>query len=318
MLKIAIVGAGIIAKNHKNAVVAHPDTELVAVCDVVEERAVELANGTDARTYTDYKVMAENEEFDAVILNLPHFLHKEVSVYFLDRKVSVLVEKPMAITVEECKAMDEAAKRNGVKLAVGHLQRYYDCYQEIKKIIEDGRYGELCSVTEVRNVDYFTGRPQWFLSKKLAGGGIVMNYCAHTLDKFFYLCGTDVDKVCANVFNKMNDLDVESHAQVLLRMKNGVSASFSYSSSVNDYMYETYFYFTNGVARVKSGRYLELSQKGKPFERMELDYGRDPMDDQFKEFVKLIKGEEANIVGYEIGEKVISVIEQIFADGEAK
>ena len=316
MFKIGIVGAGIIAKPHKVAVLKHPETELVAICDIALEKAEELAQETDARIYADYKDMAEKEELDAVILNLPHFLHKPVTVYFLDKGISVLVEKPMANTVEECEAMAEAAKRSGAILAVGHLQRYFECYKEIKKIIQDGRFGNLCCITETRNIDYFHNRPAWFLKKETAGGGIVMNYCAHTLDKMFYLLDdTKVTRICANVGNRFNDADIEGHAQVLMKMENGVSLSFSYCSAKLDYSYETMFYFADGIAKVTGGVYLWLAQKGKPFERVELDYKKVPIEEQLDEFVKLLKGEPANIVDAEAGKHVISVIEEIFRQG---
>ncbi len=316
MFKIGIVGAGIIAKPHKGAVLKHPEAELVAICDIAEEKAQELAVDTDARIYKDYKEMAEKEELDAVILNLPHFLHKPVTVYFLERGVAVLVEKPMANTVEECEEMAAAAKRTGTVLAVGHLQRYFECYKEIKRIMADGRYGNLCCVTETRNIDYFTNRPAWFLKKETAGGGIVMNYCAHTLDKMFYLLDdTKVQRICANVGNRLNDADIEAHAQVLMKMENGVSLSFSYCSSRLDYSYETIFYFTDGIAKVTGGVHLWVAQKGKPFERVDLDYKKVTIEEQFEEFVKLLKGEPANIVDAEMGKRVISVIEEIFRQG---
>lgn len=316
MFKIGIVGAGIIAKPHKVAVMKHREAELVAICDIAVDKARELAEETEARIYSDYKEMAEKEELDAVILNLPHFLHKSVTVYFLDKGISVLVEKPMANTVEECEEMDAAAKRSGAVLAVGHLQRYFECYKEIKRMIEDGRYGNLCCVTETRNIDYFTDRPAWFLKKETAGGGIVMNYCAHTLDKMFYMLGdTEITKICANLGNRLNDADIEGHAQVLLRTENDISLSFSYCSSRLSYSYETMFYFTDAVAKVTLGKFLYVSKFRTPFEKVELDYDRVPIEDQFDEFVKLLKGEPANIVDARGGKRIISVIEEIFRQG---
>ena len=316
MFKVGIVGAGIIAKPHKLAVIKHPEAELVAICDIVEEKAKELAQETQARVYTDYKEMAEKEELDAVILNLPHFLHMPVTVYFLDRKIAVLVEKPMANSVDECEKMAEAAKRNATVLAVAHPQRYYECYKELKRIIQDGRYGKLCSATETRNIDYFTDRPAWFLKKETAGGGIVMNYCAHTLDKMFYLLDdTKITRICANIGNRINDADIEGHAQVLLKMENGISLSFSYCSSRLDYSYETMFYFTDAVAKIHHGVHLWIATKGSPFRRVELDYDKSVIEEQFFEFVKLLKGEKANIVDPESGKRVISVIEEIFRQG---
>ena len=98
MFKIAIVGAGLIGKVHSDAIFSNPECELVAVCDVNEEKAKEIAEKHDAKCYADYKKMADEAEMDVVILNLPHFLHCEVTVFFLEKGINVLVEKPMANT----------------------------------------------------------------------------------------------------------------------------------------------------------------------------------------------------------------------------
>ena len=315
MFKIGIVGAGIIAAPHKRAIISHPDAELVAVCDIDIARAIALAEGTDAAVYSDYNVMSSEEELDAVILNLPHYLHCPVSVYFLNRGISVLVEKPMANSVSECREMAEAARRSGAKLAVGHLQRYYECYREIMRIIESGSLGVLCQVTETRNTDYFTNRSEWFLEKEKSGGGIVMNYCAHTLDKIFCLIDSPIVRIAANVDNKLNGRDVEAEAQVLLSFKNRISASLSYCSSRINTMYETVFYFTDGVARVESGIYLWIAKGKEQLKRIELDYKTPAITKQFSEFVKLLSGDKADIADADYGLKIISVIEEIFKDG---
>ena len=117
MFKIGIVGAGIIGKSHADILMKNPDCTLVAVCDTVIERAEEIAKEHNAASFTDYKEMAEKSELDAVILNLPHFLHEEASVYFLERNVNVLLEKPMAMTVEECDRIIEAEKKSSAKFA---------------------------------------------------------------------------------------------------------------------------------------------------------------------------------------------------------
>ena len=99
MFKIGLVGTGIIADFHKKAIEKNSEVIITAVCDIDIRKAENAAEGTNASVYTDYKEMAEKESLDCVILNLPHFLHRDVTVYFLNKGISVLVEKPMANTV---------------------------------------------------------------------------------------------------------------------------------------------------------------------------------------------------------------------------
>lgn len=312
MIRIGMVGAGAIGPYHKRAILANEECELTAVCDIVEKNAQAIAEGTAARVYTDYKVMQESENLDAVILNLPHFLHKDISIYFLERKVAVLVEKPMALNVAECDAMIEAAEKNGTVFAIGHVQRYMPCYRKLKELYEAGALGKFCAMTEVRNCDYFTNRPHWFVEKAKSGGGIVMNYCAHTLDKMYYTLGAKVEKITAYGSNFLNDEDVEATAQVFLQLDNGGSTSFTFSGCKVPNQYEINFYFTNGAAKIEGGSILWLSQNGEPFHKVELDYNDEFITFQLEEFVKLMKGEPSEVVTPEYGREVIRVLEEIF------
>ncbi len=312
MIKIGIVGAGIIGIEHKKAIMKNSDCTIAAICDLDIEKAKSLSEGTDAAIYTDYKEMCKNESLDAVILNLPHFLHKDVTIYFLNHKIAVLTEKPMANTVEQCDEMAAAAKQNNVPFAIGHVQRYYACYRKLRELIRENKLGKLCQIIEVRNVDYVPGRPKWFLSKEQSGGGILMNYGAHTLDKVFYTTGLKVQSVAANGSNFLTSDNVETAAQLLVTLTGGVSAVFSYCGTHVPSFYETNFYFTDGAAKVRDGIYLWIAKPGGDYEKVDLDYETSIFDLQLKEFVKLLRGEESEIVTPEYGREIISVLQNAF------
>jgi len=310
MFKFGIVGAGIIGRSHADILKKNPDCTLVAVCDTVVERAEEIAKEHNAASFTDYKEMAEKAELDAVILNLPHFLHEEASVFFLERNINVLLEKPMAMTTAECDRIIEAEKNSSAKLAVGHLQRYYDAYTKVKDIIADGSYGKLCMITEVRNVNYLPNRPKWFLDKKLSGGGIVMNYGAHTLDKIMYVTDAHVTEASGYLTNPLSDDNVEINAQLLMKLDSGVSVGITYCGcpGVNDY--ETIFYFEQGVAKIRGGEILYLSENGKFLEPT--NENNNALERQTEDFVKLLKGEKSGVVTSSYGREVIRVLESVF------
>lgn len=312
MFRIGIVGAGIIGRSHKDAIEKNSDCELTAVCDLVLEKAQETAGSTGANVYTDYKKMQECEKLDAVILNLPHFLHKEVTVYFLEHGVPTLVEKPMANTVAECDAMIEAAKRTNTPLAVGHVQRYYPCYRELRRLMKENRFGRLCSVTETRNIDYFTNRPKWFLNKEQAGGGILMNYGAHTLDKIMYMADIIPEKVTAQANNFLTNDTVEAAAQVLVQFSEGVTGAFSYCGCHVPNQYDTYLYFTNGTAWIQGGGILWIAEGKEPLKKV-VEGPVSLMDDQLREFVKMLRGEPNEMATPEYGRTVIAALESAFS-----
>lgn len=310
MIKIGIVGAGIIAKAHADAIQKNEECTVVAVADIVKERAQEIAESFGAMTFTDYHDMCRMCDMDVVIINLPHYLHCEAACFFLENKVNVFVEKPMAMNVEECDKMIETAKSNRVKIAVGHVQQYTDAHRNLKEIIKSEELGKLLRVTEVRNINYFNNRPAWFLNKELSGGGIVMNYGAHTLDKLYYLTDSTLEDVCSIYGNSMNQCSIEEGAQILGRLSCGTSISLSYTGSEGPYHYETMFYFEKGVAKVIGSRILSLYRDGK---WCDIEDGGATMPDRAIEaLVNFLKGREHDITTSEHGRAVIEGINKIY------
>jgi len=270
MIQIAVVGTGIIGGSHLDAIDKSKDCALCAVCDINEESATMQAEKYGVPYFTDYKDIVTKTKAEAVILNLPHFLHCEVTEFFLDHGMHVLVEKPMANTVEECDRMIAAAERSGKKLAVCHHQRFMPANRRVKELYESGELGELCMIHETRTIDYFdSNRPKWFLDKKKSGGGIAMNYGAHTLDKIFSLTGHNKAAVTAVVGNVKNDATIEGHAQTFLKFEDGLTATITFSGYIGT-GYETTYYFTEGAAKVTGGATLFLLYRGGTWEKQNL------------------------------------------------
>lgn len=319
MIKIGLIGVGAVGGMHKEAIDLHPECELTAVCNRTLSKAEKMAEGTSIHCYSDYKEMMDKEELDAVIVNLPHDMHHDVTNYILNRGVSVLVEKPMAINVKECESMIETAKKNGVVLAVGHPQRYYAFLRCLKKIIKEERLGKLSAISLNRSCDYFTGRAAWFLDKKQSGGGILMNYGAHSMDILLYTTGLSVKRVACVGNNFLTDHNVEGSAQILLELTGGVSATVTHcgykvAPNTNDA-----YYFTNGTAEIRNGIELWISEAGGPFKQVDTS-GEQMHDnfmiDQMNEFIKMLKGEPNEMVTAEYGRDVIAALEKAFEQFE--
>jgi predicted dehydrogenase len=279
-----------------------------------EEKVKALSEQLNVPYFLDYKEIPEKVDCDAVILNLPHGLHVSATVFFLDKGKHVLVEKPMANTVAECDEMIAAAQRSGKKLAIAHVQRYLQGNYEVKKIIESGTLGRLCMYTEHRSDNYFReSRPAWFTSKKMAGGGVVMNYGAHAFDRLFYTTGARPVSVVANCDNFANDKDVEGHAQILAKFDNGMSASITFSA-YSDVVYETYFYFTEGALKLTGTSGIQIKRKGEK-EWQTVNYEKwtvHPFALEIDDFYKYVMGEESTIPDGEYSRAVIAAIEDVY------
>lgn len=309
-MKIAVVGLGSIGLSHLSALATIDCFALSAVCDVNEAVAKKLSEKYSVPYYTDYKELAADCDAEAVILNLPHWLHCEVTEFFLDKGFHVLVEKPMANTPEECKRMMLAQERSGKVLAVAHPQRFMSANRRIKEIVQSGELGKLTMITEFRSVNYFEpNRPNWFKDKKLSGGGIVMNYGAHALDKILYITESKPKNIVSSVGNWKTEHDIEGHAQIFMTLENGVSANITFNGY--DYNgYENYYYFTNGALKVAGGSclYQCINREWVLVELPERSY----MAYELEEFAKLIRGEESEIPSAQFGSDVIDAIDRIY------
>ncbi len=311
-IKIAVVGTGSIGISHLIAIDQSEVCELRVVCDINEKIAKEFGEQYKVSYCTDYKEIALMSDVDAVILNLPHWLHCEVTEFFLNSGKHVLVEKPMANTVEECDRMIAASEKNGKKLAVGHVQRYFMANRLVKEICQSGQLGKLCLYEEYRSVNYFDERrPKWFLDKKLSGGGIVMNYGAHAFDKLFYILDCDPKEIWANVDNIKNSETIEGHAQILAKFENDVSAAITFCGYVGS-GYEARYYFTEGTLKVVDGMHLYQNDGKDGWKEIHNIEDGEFMKRQLEGFCALIRGESTDIPTGKYGKKVIQTIAQIY------
>jgi len=248
MLNIALIGTGKMAVSDLSSIAKSTTVRLAALCDINEEVVKDLAKKYNVPYFLDYHdIPSSSVEIDAVIINLPHFLHCESSVFFLENGYHVLCEKPMANTVEECDRMIEAAEKSGKKLAVGHLQRFFSTTQFVIDKIKSGELGKLCMYGETRSVNYFAeSRPKWFLSKEKAGGGIMMNYGAHAFDKIFSIFGAQDIEVASAIANVKTENDIEGQAQFIVKLADNVSAAVTFSGYSTSF-HQTCYYFEKGI-----------------------------------------------------------------------
>ena len=312
MFKIAIVGTGAIAKSHIDAIKDLDSCELVALCDLNEERVSALAKECGVPYFLNYKDIPSSVECDGVILNLPHGLHAEASVFFLESGLNVLVEKPMANTVQECDVMNEAAVKSGKKLAVAHVQRFFGVNRRVKEIIDSGELGRPCMYLEQRSINYFLpNRPAWFTNKKMSGGGIVMNYGAHAFDRLFYTTGAKPVEVCGFCDNFINERDVEGHAQIMVKLDNGMSGSVTFSG-YSTVAYEIYYYFTGGALKLDGTSNIYIKREGeREWQKIE-SQSCNTFAFEIDEFRKYCIGEDSEIPDYEYSRAIIESIEKAY------
>lgn len=312
MVNIGIIGAGIIGRSHVQACGNIEWARVTCIADIIYERAAEFKDSYGIRAYTDYKEMIDKEDLQAVVITLPHNLHKSVAIYCCNKGINVLVEKPMAISVKECEEMIEAANANKVKLMVAHVQRYFSENIKAKEIIASKELGELTMIVDIRNNDYFSeDRPKWFLNHDMSGGGIFMNYGAHSLDKIIWITGSNVKRIEGKIGLFNETYNVEGNAQAFLELENGVTAVLSQHGYKGDVKNITEFYCTKGVIKLCTGKGLWVD-RGKGFEEVIVQDKEKIFENQLLDFLNAVKhGIKPEISG-EYGLNIIKLIETFY------
>lgn len=201
MLKIGIIGCGTIARvRHVPEYMANPHCEVKALFDTEESRAGVLAAQCGGKIYTDL------EQFlacglDAVSVCVANAFHAEMTVKALEAGIHVLCEKPMAASLEECKAMVAASEKSGKKLMIGHNQRFAEAHKEARRMIQAGEIGKILSFEtkfEHSGPEAWSGQVNpWFFDKQRSVFGAMADLGVHKTDLLQYLLGEPIVKVSA-------------------------------------------------------------------------------------------------------------------------
>ncbi len=233
-IKFAIIGCGRIAQRHAEHI--NNKGILVAVCDVVKDKADKMADTYKARAYYSIEDLLQKEkDIDVVSICSPNGLHAAHSIKVLRAGFHVLCEKPMAIHVQDCGEMLQAAEKSNRRLFAIKQNRYNPPVAAVKKIIEEGRLGKINSVQLNcfwnRNNDYYHN--SWKGTLKMDGGTLFTQF-SHFIDLLYWIAG-DVQEVQAYMGNYVHQdiIEFEDTGVVILRFTNGAIGSINYT--VNSY-----------------------------------------------------------------------------------
>jgi len=186
--KIAVIGLGGISQvNHLPILKKMSHVDVVAVCDINKNRLFSVAHKFGVKsTYTDYKEMLQNSNFEAVIVATPTSSHKEIAIDCIKAKKNVLIEKPIARTYSETEEIVNAAKKDNVQIMVGMNMRYRPDIMLLKSIINAGDLGTPFYV-KLGWLRKQSSEGKWFTKKEDAGGGVILDLGIVLLDIALWL-----------------------------------------------------------------------------------------------------------------------------------
>lgn len=209
LLKVGVIGLGAMGRNHLRVYAELPDIELAGVADVNVDVAESLAERYHSQPFTDYKELLGNG-LDVVSIAVPTSLHHEVALEVARAGVNMLIEKPIAHTLQAGQEIIRAVEENKVKLMVGHLERFNPAVAVVKKEVEAS---EVCSI-EITRVGPFPPR--------IKDVGVILDLGTHDIDLVRYITGSEFKKVYC--LNSRNSGAYEDAAIVLGEMENGILA----------------------------------------------------------------------------------------------
>ncbi len=262
-LRYALIGCGRIAPNHIAAAVNNAEAlTVVAVCDLVPERMEDVlrpvpeAQRSEIKRFTDYRQMLSEMKPDLVAVATESGEHANVGIRCLEAGANVIIEKPIALSLADTRALIEAAKAHGVKLCACHQNRFNKSIRKIRSAVEEGRFGRMlhgaAHIRWNRGKSYYDQalwRGTW-----AQDGGALMNQCIHNIDLLRWMMGGEVDEVMAYTDNLEHPyIEAEDIGMALVRFTSGAYGLIEGTTNVYPQNLEETLYLFGENGTVKAG-----------------------------------------------------------------
>lgn len=259
-MKYALIGCGRIAVNHIKAALNN-ELSIVAVCDILPKKMesllakYDLQNDKSITRYADYKEMIKAEKPELVSIATESGIHAEIALYCIKNKINVIIEKPMAMSMEDADKIIEAAKANNVKVSACHQNRFNVAIQELRKAIEAGRFGKLSHgsihVRWNRDHGYYDQAP--WRGTWAQDGGALMNQCIHGIDLLRWMMGDEIEEVYGATRQQFHGyLEAEDVGMAVVKFKNGAIGTIEGTTNVYPKNLEEtlYVFGENGTVKI--------------------------------------------------------------------
>ena len=281
-LTYGLIGCGRIAPNHITAAMNNADAlEVVALCDPVREHAERILSflpeekRASVRLYEDYREMLRDGAPTLVSIATESGKHASIGLDCLDAGCNGIIEKPIALSMDDARALVSKAKEKNVKLCVNHQNRFNKAVQKIRSAVEEGRFGRMLHGTAhilwSRGEEYYAQAP--WRGTWAQDGGCLMNQCIHNIDLLRWMMGDEISEVMAYTDRLTHDyIQAEDIGMALVRFRNGSYGMIEGTTNVYPHNLEETLYLFGEDGTVKAG--------GKSVNVIESWDFRDGKDDQ--------------------------------------
>lgn len=325
--KIAVIGL-FHGMNHVRSIINCSNAELVAMCDLKEIYKKDAEN-YGVPFYQDYRKMFEKEKIDGVVLAIPNNLHAIFTEECGKRGFHVLLEKPIASTLEDADRVIETEKKYGIKILIGHHRRFSKYIQRLKEAVQSKEIGDFVCASvfwnALKNKEYF--EEVW---RTKEGGGPLNINTIHDIDDLRFIIG-EISQVYAEVSNSIRNFEVEDTASIVLRFKKGGVANILTSDCTpSPFFYEATCYEDKGFSptlkdcyyifgtkasivmpSMEKYYYMEEEKEGwrYPITGTRIEVIRtNPMLEEMNNFCRMIQGEEKPVTKAKDAKESLKVI----------
>lgn len=260
-MKYALIGCGRIAVNHMKAALNNK-LEIVAVCDIIPEKMESILEkyglkyDSSIKRYTDYKKMIEAEELELISIATESGIHAEIALNCIGNGINVIIEKPMAMSMEDADRIIALSEEKNVKVSACHQNRFNVAIQELRKAIETGRFGKISHssihVRWNRDREYYN-QASWRGTWEQDGGAL-MNQCIHGIDLLRWMMGDEIEEIYGATRQQFHDyLEAEDIGIAIVKFKNGAIGTIEGTTNVYPKNLEETLYIFGEKGTVKIG-----------------------------------------------------------------
>lgn len=261
-MKYALIGCGRISVNHIKAAIDN-HLEIFSICDIVADKMdillekYNLQNNRTIKKYTDYKKMiSENPDIELCSIATESGIHAEIALFCISCGINVIIEKPMAMSIADADKIISLSEKNSVKVSVCHQNRFNVAVQQMRKALEEGRFGKISHgsihVRWNRNKDYYD-QAKW-RGTWAQDGGALMNQCIHGIDLLRWMMGDDIEEIYGVTKRQFHSyLECEDVGMGVIKFKNGAIGTIEGTTNVFPENLEETLYLFGETATVKLG-----------------------------------------------------------------
>ncbi len=311
-MNVGIIGAGFFGEKHAQAI-AHVDGLRVVAASRHDANALDDFTMRYGGTgYVDHRGLLRDEAVDAVVIATPHATHEAIAVEAALAGKHVLLEKPMATSLEACDRILDAVEQAGVTLAVGHVTQFSGAYRLAKEMLDAGELGDVVAGLSTMRKRWHEPNRRWWHLDRSEGGGVLLTGGLHAVDRLTWLAGAKATSVAARLQTRFHDQAADDAGVLFIRYANGATGVvFSIGYDDGAPRHDTELTCTKGILRVHSVEGVHVG-RGETMQHVpgsgDAAWMDDALVEQWRAFQKRVEGRPSTAVTGGFARHVMEIV----------